>query len=83
MKKNKIFLMAEPCDNHFGIFSNAIQMAKNTKQARANIIKFQHHILDEETLKKFTKSSNFKVDLYSFLKKYSLPIENCFKIKNI
>ena len=72
MKKNKILLIAEACDNHFGKLSNAIKMVDNAKKSGANIIKFQHHLPDEEMLRSVPKSSNFKLDLYSFLKKYAL-----------
>ena len=82
MKENKILLIAEACDNHFGSISNAFQMVKKAKQAGADIIKFQHHIPDEEMLRKVPKSSNFKINLYSFLKKYALTLEDHYKIKN-
>lgn len=82
MKKNKILLIAEACDNHFGKLNNAIKMVDNAKKAGANIVKFQHHLPDEEMLKKVPKSNNFKLDLYSFLKKYALKIEDHLKIKN-
>ena len=81
MKKNKILLIAEACDNHFGKLSNAIKMVDNAKKSGANIIKFQHHLPDEEMLRSVPKSSNFKLDLYSFLKKYALKIEDHYKIK--
>ena len=81
MKKNKIFLIAEACDNHFGSLSNAFQMVRKAKQAGADIIKFQHHLPDEEMLRKVPKSSNFTTDLYSFLKKYALKLEHHYKIK--
>ena len=51
MKENKILLIAEACDNHFGSISNAFQMVK-AKKPGADIIKFQHHIPDEEMLRK-------------------------------
>ena len=34
----------------------------------ADVIKFQHHLPDEEMLKKVPKSKNFKLSLYEFLK---------------
>ena len=70
MKENKILLIAEACDNHFGSISNAFQMVKKQNKPGADIIKFQHHIPDEEMLRKVPKSSNFKINLYSFFKKY-------------
>ena len=35
----------------------------------ADCVKFQYHILDDEMLRKAPKSSNFKEDLYTTLKK--------------
>ena len=50
-----------------------IRLAKN---AGADYIKFQHHIPDEEMLKKVPKSKNFNISLYNFLKKYSFKIQD-------
>jgi N-acetylneuraminate synthase len=81
MKKNvlnstKTTIIAEGCDNHFGSLSNAKKMVLQAKKAGADVIKFQHHLPDEEMLRKVPKSKNFKSSLYSFLKKYSLKIED-------
>ncbi len=79
--KNKTLIIAEGCDNHFGKLSNAIKMVKAAKKAGADVIKFQHHLPDEEMLRIVPKSKNFKISLYDFLKKYSLKIEDHYKIK--
>ena len=73
--ENKTLIIAEGCDNHFGKLSNAIKMVKAAKKAGADVIKFQHHLPDEEMLRIVPKSKNFKISLYDFLKKYSLKIE--------
>ncbi len=71
----KTIIIAEGCDNHFGSLDNAKQMVIKAKKAGADVIKFQHHIPDEEMLPVVPKSKNFKMSLYEFLKKYSLSIE--------
>lgn len=77
----KTIIIAEACDNHFGSLENAFKMIDLAKNAGADIIKFQHHIPDEEMLRKVPKSSNFKISLYEFLKKYALKIEDHYKVK--
>ena len=52
LDKKKTILIAEACDNHFGSLNNAKKMVLQAKKAGADIIKFQHHIPDEEMLKK-------------------------------
>ncbi len=80
--KKKIVIIAEGCDNHFGKLKNAKKIAFNAKKANADVVKFQHHIPDEEMLKNVPKSSNFDISLYDFLKKYSLTINDHKKLLN-
>ena len=68
LKKSNIILIAEACDNHFGSLKNAKKMVVEAKKNGADVIKFQHHLPDEEMLKKVPKSKNFKLSLYEFLK---------------
>ena len=75
-KNNKILIVAEACDNHFGSINNAKKMIIKAKEAGADIIKFQHHIPDEEMLINVPKSRNFKVSLYDFLKKNALKLKD-------
>jgi N-acetylneuraminate synthase len=72
----KTIVIAEACENHFGKISNAIKMIDFAKKSGADYIKFQHHIPDEEMLKKVPRSKNFSISLYNFLKKYSFKIED-------
>ena len=72
--RKKVIFVAEACDNHFGSLDNAKKMILNAKKAGADVIKFQHHLPNEEMLKSVPKSSNFKISLYEFLQKYSLKI---------
>lgn len=80
LDKKKTILIAEACDNHFGSLNNAKRMVLQAKKAGADVIKFQHHIPDEEMLKKVPKSKNFKSSLYDFLKKYSLKLDDHKKL---
>tara|TARA_B100002019_G_C21223046_1_gene575825 strand:- start:333 stop:1352 length:1020 start_codon:yes stop_codon:yes gene_type:complete len=80
--QKKVIIIAEACDNHFGKLSNAKQMVIKAKKAGADVIKFQHHLPDEEMLRVVPKSSNFKISLYDFLKKYSLKLSDHLKLKN-
>ena len=56
-------------------------MVDLAKKAGADVIKFQHHLPDEEMLKSVPKSKNFTISLYDFLKKYSLKIQDHYEIK--
>ena len=78
----KVIIIAEACDNHFGDVKNAKKMVLLAKKAGADVIKFQHHLADEEMLKNVPKSSNFKMSLYNFLKKYSLKLSDHLLLKN-
>ena len=51
------------------------------QKSGADIVKFQHHIPDEEMLKNVPKSKNFKISLYNFLKKYALKLEDHYELK--
>ena len=79
--QNKIMVIAEACDNHFGSIKKAFKMIDLAKKSGADVIKFQHHLPDEEMLKKVPKSKNFSVSLYDFLKKNALKLEDHFKLK--
>jgi len=81
LNQKKVIIIAEACDNHFGSLKNAKQMVYKAKQANADVIKFQHHLPDEEMLKSVPKSSNFKMSLYDFLKKYSLKLSDHLELK--
>ena len=76
LKSKRVIIIAEGCDNHFGLLDNAKKMVINAKKAGADVIKFQHHIPDEEMLPIVPKSKNFKISLYQFLKKYSLRLKD-------
>jgi sialic acid synthase SpsE len=77
----RTLIIAEGCDNHFGKLDNAKKMVLMAKKSGADVIKFQHHIPDEEMLPDVHKSKNFKSSLYNFLKKYSLKINDHYELK--
>ena len=72
----KTLIVAEACDNHFGSLINAKKMVDEAKKNGADVIKFQHHLPDEEMLKDVPQSKNFKISLYEFLKKYALKLSD-------
>lgn len=72
----KTLIIAEACDNHFGSLINAKKMVDEAKKNGADVIKFQHHLPDEEMLKNVPQSKNFKISLYKFLKKYALKLSD-------
>ena len=69
IKTSQTIVIAEACDNHFGSLSNAFKMVDLAKKSGADIIKFQHHLPDEEMLRSVPKSKNFKISLYNFFEK--------------
>ena len=72
--KSLPLIIAECCDNHFGKIENAIKMVDLSKKAGVDIVKFQHHLPDEEMLPDIPMSDNFSEPLYEFLKKNALKL---------
>lgn len=73
----RCIIIAEACDNHFGSLDRAVRMVECAAATGADIIKFQHHIPDEEMLSNVPRSSNFKSEsLYEFLIKNALSIDD-------
>ena len=56
-------------------------MVYEAKKNGADCVKFQYHILDDEMLRKAPKSSNFKEDLYTTLKKTNLTLREHIILK--
>ena len=69
-------IIAEACDNHFGSIDKAKKMIELAKKAGADVVKFQHHLPDEEMLPDVPKSDNFNESLYDFLKKNALKLND-------
>ena len=77
-------IIAEACDNHFGSLDRAKRMIQAASASGADIIKFQHHIAEEEMLKEVPRSGNFKGEsLFEFLEKYALSIEDHVELINV
>lgn len=77
-------IIAEACDNHFGSVDRAKKMIKAASEAGADIIKFQHHIANEEMLPEVPRSDNFKGDsLFEFLEKYALSLDDHVELMKV
>lgn len=76
-----VFVIAEACDNHLGNMDVAREMARQSKLAGADAVKYQHHLPDEEMLKDIPMSSNFEEPLYEFLQKYALKLSQHAELK--
>ncbi len=74
-------IIAEACDNHMGCMDTAIEMCNQSKLAGADIVKFQHHLADEEMLENSPMSDNFEEPLYDFLKRNALSLDDHKKLK--
>lgn len=77
-----VCIIAEGCDNHMGSLEVAKEMSLRAKLAGADIIKFQHHLPDEEMLSDIPMSDNFNMPLYEFLKKYALTLKQHIELKS-
>lgn len=75
-------IVAEACDNHMGDVNVALEMARQAKLAKADVIKYQHHLPDEEMLPDVPMSDNFEQPLYDFLKRHALTLNDHRRIKN-
>ncbi len=79
---SKPIIIAEACENHLGDINLAIQMIEKAKAAGADVIKFQHHLRDHEMVKGLKMSNNFEEDLYDFLGRCSLDINQHIRLNN-
>lgn len=80
-KNERVYIIAEACDNHMGSTEMALEMCRLAKVAGCDCIKFQHHLPDEEMLKEIPMSDNFEIPLYEFLKLHALTLEQHIEIK--
>ena len=80
LNKKKTVIIAEACDNHMGSLETALEMCLQAKLSGADVIKFQHHLPDEEMLPDVPKSDNFDLPLYEFLKENALSIKDHEKL---
>ena len=63
----KPYIIAETCINHEGNLETAEKMIISAKEAGADCVKFQIHILKNEMLKQTPQSDNFKETLWEAL----------------
>ncbi|MFN2374185.1 MAG: N-acetylneuraminate synthase family protein, partial [Cyclonatronaceae bacterium] len=76
------YIIAEACDNHLGNMETAKEMARQSKLAGADAVKYQHHLPDEEMLRDgVPMSDNFNMPLYEFLKLYALTLDQHRELK--
>ncbi len=75
-------IIAEACENHLGNLDIAIKMVEKSYEAGADVVKFQHHLRDDEMIRGLTMSDNFGEDLYDFLGRCSLKIEDHIRLKS-
>ena len=76
------FIIAEACDNHLGNMDTAKEMARQSKLAGADAVKYQHHLPDEEMLRDgVPMSDNFNMPLYEFLQLYALTLAQHRELK--
>lgn len=79
---NSCFVIAEACDNHLGNMDTAKEMARQSKLAGADAVKYQHHLPDEEMLRDgVPMSDNFNMPLYEFLQLYALTLDQHHELK--
>lgn len=74
-------VIAEAADAHYGDLERAKAMAAAARGARADVIKFQHHIPEEEMLRDIPISSNMREPLWDFLKRNALSIEQHVELR--
>lgn len=67
-------IIAEAADAHYGDLERAKLMALKAKTAGAEVIKFQHHLPQEEMLREIPRSSNMREPLWDFLEKNALKL---------
>jgi N-acetylneuraminate synthase len=59
----------------------AVEMARQAELARADVVKYQHHLPAEEMLPDAPMSDNFDEPLYEFLLKHALSLDDHRRLK--
>ena len=77
----KPLVIAEAADAHYGDLGRAYAMVDAARASGADVIKFQHHIPDEEMLRDIPMSQNMKEPLYDFLVRNALSIGEHVSLK--
>lgn len=81
LTKNKLFVIAEACDNHMGSFDMAIALVDAAVSSGVDAIKFQHHLAYEEMLEDAPMSDNFSEPLFDFLERNALTLDEHIRLK--
>jgi sialic acid synthase SpsE len=80
--QQKPLIIAEAADAHYGDLDRALAMVDAAKRSGADVIKFQHHIPDEEMLRDIPMSQNMAEPLYDFLVRNALHIDQHASLKS-
>lgn len=80
--ETKPLIIAEVADAHYGDLGRAFAMIDAARLAGADVIKFQHHLPDEEMLRDIPMSKNMAEPLYEFLMRNALSVEQHALLKS-
>ena len=83
-KSSKPLIVAEIGINHFGSLKLAKKIVDKIKLSKAEAVKVQIHIPDEEMSEecKYIKPGNSNLSIYDVIKKNSLNLNDDLKLKN-
>lgn len=81
-RNGRPIIIAEACENHLGSMSVARAMIDQAVDSGCDVIKFQHHLPDIEMNSGLRMSDNIGEDLYDFLKRCSLSIDQHRELYN-
>lgn len=74
-------VIAEIGINHEGSLKKAIQMIKDAREAGAECVKFQCHIIDDEMIENKVIPANAKESIWNIMKRCSLTEEEDMRLK--
>ncbi len=77
------YIVAEACINHEGDIAIAREMVYVARAMRADAIKFQSHVLDDEMLRDTPQSENFAEPLYDTLDRTNLTFDEHAELKEL
>lgn len=81
--KNTPLIIAEIGSVHDGSFGNAIKLIEAASKAGADVVKFQTHIAEAETLKEAPSPSYFSLEpRYDYFLRTSFTLDQWFQLKN-
>ena len=80
-EKYEPFVIAEIGINHEGNFQKAKKMVKDAYECRAECVKFQCHIIEDEMIKNDVVPANAKEPIWNIIQRCSLTEEEDIKLK--